>query len=130
MVTASISFTGKLSLQDMLDIHRYHSRFVIRTSIRQWMAVVSLLIAALIIGAGLHSHFVPFSFFVLALCAYYPFGWFLLDRWSVRSCLKTQRTHLSFRTGSNSTLLRKSAPFATTFCMPQVGLVSLLMTSQ
>jgi hypothetical protein len=66
VVTEPISFTGRLSLEDFLDIHRYHSRIVIRTSIRLLMAVVSLLIAALIIFAGTHTRFVPLSFVVLA----------------------------------------------------------------
>jgi hypothetical protein len=48
------------------------------------MAVVSLCIGALVIVAGIDLHFGPVSFIILALCAYFPFGWLILDRLAVR----------------------------------------------
>jgi hypothetical protein len=48
------------------------------------MAVVSVAIAALIIVVGIHSRFIFSSLPLLALCAYFPFGWMLLDRLGVR----------------------------------------------
>ncbi len=84
MTTEPISLTGTLSLQDLMDINRVHSRMLIRWPVRLLMAVVSVLIAALIIVAGRSAHFVPFSFVVLALCAYFPFGWILSGRWALR----------------------------------------------
>jgi len=79
-----ISFTGKLSLQDCLDIHRYHSRIVLRPSVRVLMVLVSILIATIVISAGISSHFELISFVVLGFCAYCSFGWFLLGRRNVR----------------------------------------------
>ncbi len=77
VITEPLSFTGTLTLQDWLDLNRYHFRCVLRWPIRLLMAVVSLLNAALIIVAGTQTHFRTFSFFALALCAYFPFGWLL-----------------------------------------------------
>lgn len=79
-----ISFTGRLSLADWLDIHRFHSRVVIRRSIRLLMSGVSLAIALLIIVTGLRSHVGLPAYIVLALCVYFPFGWMFLDRLLVR----------------------------------------------
>ena len=48
------------------------------------MAAGSLLVVALIIFAGAGTHFTFISFLVLALCAYFPFGWLLLAPLSVK----------------------------------------------
>ncbi len=83
MITDPISFTGRLTLEDTLDLNRFHFRCVLRRSIRLVLGVFSLLIAAAIIFAGIKSHFTVFSFLVLALCAYYPFGWLIHHRLAV-----------------------------------------------
>ena len=83
VLTEPLSFTGTLTLQDTLDLHRVHSRVVLRRSIRYLMAVFSLLIATLVIWAGTRSQFTAVSFAILGLCAYFPFGWLALDRLSV-----------------------------------------------
>lgn len=88
--TESLSFTGRLSLQDTLDIHRYHSRIVVRRSVWWLLATISLLIAALVIFAGWRTHFEIRNFVVLALCAYFPFGWALLDRWLIKRRYRQQ----------------------------------------
>ena len=61
----------------------YHFRCVLRRSIRVLMGVFSLLIATAVIFAGIKTHFTVFLFTVLALCAYYPFGWLIHHRLAV-----------------------------------------------
>ncbi len=100
MVTEPISFTGNLSLPDVLDIHRVHSRIVLRRSIWWLMTVVSGIIAAVIIFAGLRSRFVPVSFLVLAVCAYFPFGGMLVDHWLVRRRYRRNRDKFLENTAS------------------------------
>jgi hypothetical protein len=88
MTATPISLTGRLSLEDLLDIHRYHSRIVIRTSIRILMAAVSLGIAALLVFAGRKTGFTTSTYLFLGLCAYFPFGWWLEKRLSVSSAYR------------------------------------------
>jgi len=83
MITEPLIFTGKLTLEETLDLHRYHFRCVLRPSIRVLMGVVSLLIAALAIYAGFKSEFSPGLLCILALCAQFPFGWLALRRYSI-----------------------------------------------
>lgn len=84
MNATPISLTGRLSLEDLLDIHRLHSRLVIRTSIRVLMATVSLGIAALLVLAGRKAGFTAGTYLFLGLCAYFPFGWWLEKKISIR----------------------------------------------
>ena len=77
MIAEPLSFTGTLSLQDTLDLHRYHFRYLLRWPIRILMAALSSLIAAIIILVGIKTQFKASFFCILALCAYYPFGWYL-----------------------------------------------------
>lgn len=83
MITEPLSFSGTLTLQDSLDLNRYHFRCVLRWPIRLLMAVFSLLIATVVVFVGIKAGFSGFSFFVLALCSYYPFGWLLHHRLAV-----------------------------------------------
>lgn len=80
MITEPLTFTGTLSLQDWLDLNCYHFRCVFRWPIRVLLAVFSLFIASLVIFLGKKIGFTAFSFFILALCVYFPFGWLLHRR--------------------------------------------------
>src|SRR5262249_36439394 len=80
MKTGSISFTGKLTLEDALDINRYLLRSLMRPAVCILWAAVSLLVVALIIFVGTKGHFEPLMIFGLVLFIYYPFGW-LAQRW-------------------------------------------------
>jgi hypothetical protein len=66
----------------MLDLQHYHFRYVVGWPVRILMAVTSISIAALLVIAVGPSHFTPFIVLVLALCAYFPFGWMLHRRLS------------------------------------------------
>ncbi len=84
MIPEPISFTGRLELQDLLDIHRYHSRVVMRGSIRALASVFSLFFAGLVIAAWILGGFKPVMLALLIFCAYFPFGWWITDRIAVR----------------------------------------------
>lgn len=84
MITQPISFTGRLSLQDALDIHRYHSRVVYGFGVRALVAVVAILIAALIVVAEMRSHFAFGSYVTLAGCAFFSCGWWPVARLDIR----------------------------------------------
>jgi hypothetical protein len=77
VITEPISFTGTLTLEDALDLSHFHFRCVLRRSIRVLLGVFSLLIAATVIFVGSMGHFTVSFFLILALCAYYPFGWLI-----------------------------------------------------
>lgn len=83
MSTEPISFTGKLSQPDFVDIHSICFRVMIRFSIRCVLAVLSAAIAAFIIVNGIQRHFVLTSYILLVVCAYFPFGWWILGRMAV-----------------------------------------------
>lgn len=83
MLSEPISFTGLLTLDDTLDLHRYHFRYLLGWPVRILMAATSLFIGALVFWAARRSHFTPFIISVLVLCAYYPFGWLLHRRLAV-----------------------------------------------
>jgi hypothetical protein len=80
MLTEPISFTGTLSLKDTLDLKHYHFRHVVDWPVRILMAAASALVGTIIVWAGRQGQFNPFMFFVLVLCAYFPFGWLLHRR--------------------------------------------------
>ena len=65
-------------------MHRIHSRVVLRFSIRCLMVAFSAIIATLMVIVGIHTRFDWFSFVVLGLCAYFSFGWPLVDEFLVR----------------------------------------------
>jgi len=83
VITKPLSFTGTLSLQDSLDLNRYHFRCVLRWPIRVLLAVFSLFIASLVVFLGMKIGFTAFSFFILLLCAYFPAGWLLHRHFAV-----------------------------------------------
>jgi len=74
-----LSFTGKLSLQDTLDLHYYRSLLVVRRSIRWLLAIFSVAIIAIVLVAGLHGHFTWPSYVILAVFVYFLFSCFGLD---------------------------------------------------
>jgi hypothetical protein len=74
-----LSFTGKLTLQDTLDLHHYRSLLVVRRSVRWLVTAVSLLIITAVVLAGIQSHFTWPLYFIIALFGYFPLS-FLLDR--------------------------------------------------
>jgi len=80
VITEPISFTGRLTLEDALDLSHFHFRFVLRRSIRVLLGGFSLLLAACVIFAGIKTHFTVIIIVVLALCAYFPFGWLIHHR--------------------------------------------------
>ena len=80
MITDPISFTGTMTFQEWIDFNRYYFRCVLRWPFRLLMAVVSLLIGSVMVFVGIKGGFTLFSFFIFALCAYYPFGWLLHHR--------------------------------------------------
>lgn len=69
-----ISFTGKLTLNEALDIHRYRSLCSLRPSFRWFMGLFSALIAALLIYAIVHGKGNVQLWVILFLCAYFPVG--------------------------------------------------------
>ena len=77
------SFTGKLSLQDALDLHHYLWRAKVRRPFRWTVNVFSLLIALLciwsVVVAGFSSVIIP----ILLLCLYFPLGWIFERRFLV-----------------------------------------------
>ena len=83
MITEPISFTGKLTLQDSLDLDETHFRCVLRWPVRVLMAVFSALIAALVVAVSIKSGFRLVSYGILFVCAYFPFGWLLHRRLEV-----------------------------------------------
>ena len=83
MTTEPLSFTGTLTLQDTLDLHRYRSRLVIRRPIRWLLAIFSLLMISVVLVAGFRSHFTWPAYVILAVLLYFPFGWFWLERQQV-----------------------------------------------
>jgi hypothetical protein len=80
VTTEPLSFTGTLTLQDALDLHRYRSRLIVRRPIRWLLSAFSLLMMTIVLVAGFHSHFTWPSYVVLAVLLYFPFGWFWLER--------------------------------------------------
>ncbi len=78
MITEPISITGKLTLDETLDLNRYCLRCVMRPSIQFLLGVVSILIATAIVLKGVATHFTHAPIFILLLCAYYPWGWLML----------------------------------------------------
>ena len=88
MATQSISFTGKLSLDETLDMHRYRSLCALRPSFRWFMGLFSALIAALLVGVIIHGKGTLQLWVILFLCAYFPVGWWyerrLMVRWQYR----------------------------------------------
>ncbi|HSI12568.1 MAG TPA: hypothetical protein VK961_11010 [Chthoniobacter sp.] len=56
---------------------------MLRIWIRVLLGVFSLFIATLVIFLGMKMGFGAGSFLILALCAYFPFGWLLHRRWAV-----------------------------------------------
>lgn len=93
MTAEPISFTGTLSLEDLLDIHHYHSRILVRPVIQYLMRAVSLVFVGITITAGIYGGFTFNSAWVLAACAYFPFGWQWLDRRSVRRRYRRNLQH-------------------------------------
>ncbi len=83
VLTEPIAFTGTLSRKDAFDLSRYHFRYVVGWPVRILMATTSLCIAVLLTVAVGPSHFTVFIVSVLAMCAYFPFGWLLHRRISV-----------------------------------------------
>jgi len=79
VTTKALSFTGTLTLQDTLDLHHYRSLLVVRRSIRWLLAIFSLLIIAVVLVAGVHSHFGWPSYVILAVFVYFLFSCFGLD---------------------------------------------------
>ena len=79
MAATPLSFTGKLSLQDTLDLHHYRSLLVVRRSIRWLLAIFSVIIIAIVLVAGVHSHFTWPSYVILAIFVYFLFSCFGLD---------------------------------------------------
>jgi len=88
-----ISFTGKLTLQDALDLNWYHWRIIIRPPFRWMVSTVSFLIALLCIWSaftvGFSSVIVPLLF----LCAYFPLGWMLERSFLVRRRYRRHPEH-------------------------------------
>jgi hypothetical protein len=71
-----VRFTGTLTLQDLLDVQRYHFRLVIRRRFLLLMAAVSVAVAALTLalgGAWIRRDLAYYA--ILAGCAWLPFGW-------------------------------------------------------
>ena len=83
MLTEPLTFTGTLSLKDALDLNHYLFRYIVDWPVRILMAVTSAFIATLLIWAGRQGQFTFFIWFVLFLCAYFPFGWILHRRLAV-----------------------------------------------
>jgi hypothetical protein len=79
VTTKALSFTGTLTLQDILDLHHYRSLLVVRQSIRWLLAIFSLLIIAVVLVAGVQSHFSWPSYVILAVFVYFLFSCFGLD---------------------------------------------------
>lgn len=79
MTTKALSFTGTLTLQDTLDLHHYRSLLVVRRSIRWLLAIFSLLIIAVVLVAGVYSHFSWPSYVILAVFVYFLLSCFGLD---------------------------------------------------
>ena len=77
MTSEPLSFTGKLTLQDAVDLHHYRSLLIVRRSIRWLVAGVSLSIIALVVFAGLHSHFTWPLYVIIAFFVYLPLTFFL-----------------------------------------------------
>ena len=84
MDTVPISFTGKLTEQDVLDLVRYRSLCQVRPSIRWLIAVVSFLIAAGCVAVNVLIGFNPLLAFFLLGCAYFPVGWWYHALWAAR----------------------------------------------
>jgi hypothetical protein len=57
---------------------------MVRSVIRWSAAIFSLLFAGLIIALGFFTEFKPMMLVVLAACAYFPFGWWMTDRFRVK----------------------------------------------
>ncbi|HJT80386.1 MAG TPA: hypothetical protein VJ719_04235, partial [Chthoniobacterales bacterium] len=55
----------------------YHFRYAVGWPIRILLALVSALVATVIVWAGSQGEFTLPMFLILALCAYLPFGWLL-----------------------------------------------------
>jgi hypothetical protein len=91
MIPAPISITGRLDLQDQLDIHRCHLRVMVRTSIRWCAMIFSASLIVLVMTFGCVIEFKPVVFLALVIFAYYPFGWWIIDRLRVRMRYAAQR---------------------------------------
>jgi hypothetical protein len=57
---------------------------MVRGVIRWSATIFSLLFAGLIIALGFFTEFKPMMFVGLVACAYFPFGWWMSDRYRVR----------------------------------------------
>ncbi len=88
MTTKTISFTGTLTLQDILYIDHYHYRYLIRWPIRLLVAFVLLPIAILVFFKGLNTGFTFLITLIILICIYFPFGWLLHRKISMRKYYK------------------------------------------
>ena len=71
-----LSFTGKLTLQDALDLHHYRSLLIVRRSVRWLLTGVSLFIITLVVFAGVASHFTWPLYGIIAFFVYLPLIFF------------------------------------------------------
>lgn len=83
MLTEPLTFTGKLSLRDTLDLNHYLFRHIVDWPVRILMAVTSAFIATLLIFAVGPANLTSTLWIILFLCAYFPFGWILHRRLAV-----------------------------------------------
>lgn len=97
MITEPFSFTGRLSLEDVLDLHRYHSRFVLRPGLRNFACVFAFLFAALPVTVLIYNGVFPkfdqatLTILVVIVAAlYFPAQWLFLDRLWIRRNYKIQ----------------------------------------
>jgi len=91
--TDRLSFTGRLTLQDTLDLNHYRSLFVVRRTIRWFVGISFALIGIVVIVAGLYSHFTWPAFIVLAVCAYFSVGWLFHERFLVTQRYRRHPEH-------------------------------------
>ena len=84
MDEAPLSFTGRLTLQDVLDLHRYQALCLVRPSIRWLLGIVSFLIVVFCIWVTVLGIAKSPVWPILILCAYFPVGWWYERRWAVR----------------------------------------------
>lgn len=105
MDTQPLSFTGKLTLQDALDLNRYRSLCVLRRSMRWLITIFSALLAATIIFLIVHRQYNLQLIIILILCVYVPVAvWYRRD-FAVR---KQYRRHPEYYIENTVTVDEKS----------------------
>lgn len=84
MESQSVSFTGRLTLQDTLDLHRYRSLCILRPVFRWLIGILTVVLATMCLAVIVFGKGTIPLWIILGLCVYVLVGWRYERRLAVR----------------------------------------------